>query len=407
MIYPTSIPALILFPFLCFIGLPNSETTKAKPFTYLSFGRVDYVKAKLKIMKFDKITAHENTYYNCKNNGDSSLRYIDAQKLNIIGKIKHGGKIFHRLDTSEFPLIPKNVKVLATQSAGLAVSFQTTSSRILAKWCTSPRATASNMTGIAFEGMDLYILRNNRWQFAGVARPESHECEEAMIVENLPSGVKDCLLFLPTYDEIQSLKLGVDRKSIIFPLKNPFHKNILVYGSSIVQGASASRPGLAYPARLSRETGYNFINFGFSGSGKMETEVANMIASMKFDVCILDCVPNPSPEEILERTRNLVLTIRKKHPRVPIIAIHSVAREKGNFDTKIQAKIKLKEQYFNQEIKSLQLKDSALFLIDAKGLLGDDQEGTTDGIHPNDLGFDRMLQKIRPKILDILHRYGI
>lgn len=101
------------------------------------------------------------------------------------------------------------------------------------------------------------------------------------------------------------------------------------------------------------------------------------------------------------------LSIRKKYPLAPIIAIQCVAREKGNFDMKIATKIKLKEEYFAQEIRSLQLYDSALFPINAEEFLGDNQEGTADGIHPNDLGFDRIIQKFQPQILAILNQYGI
>lgn len=338
---------------------------------------------------------------------EPSIKFTDAKNLTLVGKISDHAPFYHRLDTAAYPEIPQNVKFLATQSAGLAISFKTNSSKILAKWCTSSRAPSNNMTGIAYEGMDLYIKRNGRWQYAGVAGSKSHDCSEAVVVENMAAGDKTCLLFLPTYDETISLEIGVDSNATISPGENPFKKNILIYGSSIVQGASASRPGLSYPARLSRETGYNFINLGFSGNGKMEPSVANMIAPMPVEAFILDCVPNPSPEEVLARTANLVNTIRKFHPKAPIIAIQSVAREKGNFDTQVAARVALKDKHFKQEIKKLQQHDSNLYLITADGLLGDDQEGTTDGIHPNDLGFDRMLQKIRSKILKILRHHKI
>jgi hypothetical protein len=336
----------------------------------------------------------------------SEMVFTNAHDLTIIGKAEESKMLFHRLDTSLHKDLPSVIKALATRSAGLAVSFTTNSSRVSAKWCTSKQVTDDNMTGIAYEGMDLYIKRAGRWQFAGVARPQSHDCSEVMIVENMKAGKKECLLFLPTYDETLSLSIGVDKGANLNPGKYPFKKSVVIYGSSIVQGASASRPGLAYPARLSRETGYNFINLGFSGNAKMEKSVVDMIASMRMDAIILDCVPNPSPEEVLTRICYLITTIRKFHPGIPIIGIQSVAREKGNFDTVVAARVALKNHYFEQEVKKIQKTDKDLYFISADGLLGDDQEGTTDGIHPNDLGFDRMLQKIRPKILMILRRYG-
>src|SRR3546814_662722 len=128
------------------------------------------------------------------------------------------------------------------------------------------------MTAIAFEGLDLYIKRDGRWQYAGVARPATNECNEYTVVQDMEPGDKECLLYLPLYDETTSVQIGVEAGANISARPNPFSKNILVYGSSIVHGASASRPGLAYPARLSRETGYHFLNFGVSVTEKMEPE---------------------------------------------------------------------------------------------------------------------------------------
>jgi len=158
---------------------------------------------------------------------------------------------------------------------------------------------------------------------------------------------------------------------------------------------------------LSRETGYNVINFGVSGNARMEAAVANVLATMPMDAFILDCVPNSSPEEVTERTANLVKTIRANHPRAPIIAIQSIVREGGNFNRSIAKRVASQNANFLEEISKLQQTDKDLYLITADGLLGYDNEGTTDGTHPNDLGFDRMLQKIRPAVQEILRKYGI
>src|SRR5690606_7058526 len=336
-----------------------------------------------------------------------TLHYTDAQQLTLIGKAFGGGPFYHRLDTTRFPALPQSVKRLLTHSAGLAISFSTNSTKIAAKWCTSPRKPGDNMTAIAFEGLDLYIKRDGRWQYAGVARTTTNVCNAYTLVQDMEPGDKECLLYLPLYDETTALEIRVDADADISPRPDPFRKNIVIYGSSIVHGASASRPGLGYPARLSRETGYHFLNFGVSGNAKMELEVAKVIAQMDMDAFILDCVPNTSPEQVTARTANLVKTIRAKHPGVPIIAIQSIVREGGNFNRSIANRVAAQNANFKYEIEQLQQEVDDLYLITADGLLGDDHEGTTDGTHPNDLGFDRMLQKIRPAVLKILRQYGI
>lgn len=336
-----------------------------------------------------------------------TLHYTDAQQLTLIGKPFQDGPFYHRLDTAAFPAMPQLVKNLLTHSAGLAVSFSTNSTEIAAKWCTSSRKPGNDMTAIAVEGMDLYIKRDGQWQYAGVAGPDTNQCNVYTLVQNMGPGEKDCLLYLPLYDETTSLKIGVDAEAEITARPNPFKKNIVIYGSSIVQGASASRPGLAYPARLSRQTGYHFLNFGLSGNAKMELEVAKVLAQMDMDAFILDCVPNSSPAQVTARTADLVKTIRAAHPGVPIIAIQSIVREGGNFNQSIAKHVADQNANFEHEITQLQREVDDLFLITADGLLGDDHEATIDGTHPNDLGFDRMLQKIRPAVLKILEQYGI
>ena len=338
---------------------------------------------------------------------DSKWSYTKATALTLTGKVKETKRSFHRLDTADYPALPVAVKNLLTNASGIAVSFTTNSSAISAKWCVSNKNPLSNLTAIANKGLDLYIKKDGKWQFAGVGRP-SADCNEDVLVKNMDLSEKECLLYLPLYDEIDQVEIGVDKNATIAASVTPFKKLILVYGSSIVQGASASRPGLAYPARLSRETGLNFLNFGFSGSAKMEASVADMVASIPADAYILDCVPNSSPEEIKERTANFVSVIRKHRPQAPIIVIPSIVREHGHFDQEAGKYGRDQNAAIAAEVELLQqqgVKD--LYFINPSHLLGQDHEGTIDGTHPNDIGFDRMLQQLQPEIMIILKKHAI
>ena len=226
---------------------------------------------------------------------------------------------------------------------------------------------------------------------------------ERVIVDNMGTEEKECLLYLPLYDELKSLEIGVSSDAHIYKGENPFKKKIVVYGSSILQGASASRPGMAYPARLSRSSGYNFINLGLSGNGKMEKEVAGMLADIDADAFILDCIPNPSPKEITERAVDFVMTLREKHPDTPIIIIQTLIRETGNFNQKARENVKQQNEAIAEQVEVLRKKGvKNLYFIKEDRFLGTDHEGTIDGTHPNDLGFDRMLKKYKPAISKIL-----
>lgn len=349
----------------------------------------------------------QNTNHQSANQHDSSKKYVEVTADNLQGRMPHAGSTFHRIDTTRFSDFPANAKLLYTHSAGLYLSFRTNSNAIYAKWCTSPSKTYNNLAAIAFEGLDLYIKRDGQWIFAGVGRPGSQDCNTSTLVAEMQEGWKECLLYLPLYDAVDQLQIGVDSAAEIEFTKSPFNRTIPVYGTSITQGASASRPGMAYPARLSRMSGLDFINLGISGSAKMEPQVAEMIAELAMDALIIDCIPNCSPDNITERTAHFIRRIRKNHPLIPIIAIEGAHFESGNFNQKIAEDMALRNERFREEIARLQQTDPHLYLLDAAGIMGDDHEGTIDGTHPNDLGFERMIQKILPYSKNILKQYNL
>ncbi len=332
---------------------------------------------------------------------------VKYQKIYIQGKALTNANEYHRLDTVNYPNIPSEVKRLLTHPTGLFVSFKTNSEVISAKWCVTDKKVSLNMTAIANKGLDLYIKRNGKWQFAGVGKP-SKTCSEDKIVENMDNSEKECLLYLPIWDEVKELQIGVARDAFIEELPNPFQKRILIYGSSIVHGASASRSGMPYPARLSRSTGLNFINLGLSGAAKMEYPVADMVAGITADAYILDCVPNSSPEEIKERTAYLVTSIRNKQATAPIIIVQSIIREHGYWNKNVGNRVKAQNEQIAKEFNTLQKQGlKNLYFITADDLLGKEHDATVDGTHPNDLGFDKMIEKLQPAILEILTKHGI
>ena len=308
---------------------------------------------------------------------EENIVYTNASNLQLIGKATVEGDFFHRIDTAHYQNLPSTVKQLYTYSAGLAIAFKTNSSVIKVKWRVPNKKQNANMTPIMQKGLDLYIRKDGIWQYAGVGIPQGID-SSSILAENMDESEKECLIYLPLYDEITHLEIGVSKKSYLKKMDNPFKGKIIVYGSSITQGASASRPGLAYPSQLSRSSGYQFINMGLSGNGKMELPVAKMLSQINdVDAFILDCIPNPSVDEICDRTIN--------------------------FNMKICKMVKEQNRAIEDQIHILhKLGFKNLYLIKENHFLGTDHEGTVDGVHPSDLGFERMLEKIKPALAEIL-----
>ena len=245
------------------------------------------------------------------------LRYVDAATLTVIGKSMPTPKPFQRVDTARYELW-QPVKNYSAFSTGLAVVFRTDSRTIRARWKTGGYGLGHNMTAIARKGLDLYIERDGQWVYAGFGWPKGDNHDSAL-VEYMDEGEKTCLVYLPLWDEVLSLELGIDGDSRIEAVPNPFRHRIVVIGSSITHGTSASRPGMTYTARLGRTLGFGFINLGASGQCKLDAFFARIAAETRADAFLFDVFSNPSPQQIDERLEPFVRRIRESHPTTPLI----------------------------------------------------------------------------------------
>ena len=340
-------------------------------------------------------------------------RYYNAADLNVIGKAIPTSKDFTRIDTSAYRFNDKVIDEFACHSTGLAVLFATDSPFIKAKWQTSPANASENMTAIAQKGLDLYIRQDGEWVFAGVGRPQmdkgpEYASHEGTIVKSMAPGRKECLLYLPLYDRLDSLFIGVEDGSYMEPLENPFKYRIVVKGSSVTHGLAASRPGMSYAARFGRDNGFYCFNLGFSGKSKLQEEYARYLADIEnVDAFIFDAFSNPSAEIINENFERFVDIIREAHPDVPLIFMQTERRESRNFDTWREDFEAKKQAAAEKAVRERMKTDKHIYFIPSDDFLGDEHIATSDGSHPTDLGFTYMLESISPKILKILRKYGI
>ena len=129
-------------------------------------------------------------------------------------------------------------------------------------------------------------------------------------------------MFLPLYDGLVSIEIGIDSDSQILKADKNMAKPIIFYGTSITQGCCASRPGMAHTNIINRKLDRDILNFGFSGNGRMEEPIAKLISEFDAKIYVIECMPNmSSPQNITERTIPLIDTIREKSPNTPIILV--------------------------------------------------------------------------------------
>ena len=336
-----------------------------------------------------------------------SLKYqfVNGNTLTVLGRgAKINPKVFHRVDSADQKKLPSRVAELSNNSAGISINFQTNSKSIKVKWVLGKYMNLWNMTPVAVNGLDMYGWKNNHWQYVASARPLS-DTNTAVIISNLDGRMNTFRLYLPLYSELKSIAIGVDPGSIIRKLDEEFipKKKVVIYGSSITQGASASRPGMAYPSIIGRDLNVETFNLGFSGSGKMEMAMADILAKMEADVYILDCVPNPSPRQIHDRTVPFIHHLRKMKPNIPIILVESIFREDGNWNGIKGNYVANQNEEFRKAYEQLIAeKVEKLYYIPSTDLVGNDHEATVDGTHFTDLGFTRIAKKLEDFIKNLL-----
>ena len=337
-----------------------------------------------------------------------NMEYTDASLLSIVNKPQADGPVFQRIDVERYPEMNPTVTRYYAFSTGLAVAFRTNSRNIHARWNTLNKSNRFETPVIAQKGLDLYIRREGEWVFAGTGTPTHTTRHEAPLIEDMEDGMKECLLYLPLFDNVEKLEIGVDKGASIGSLEYPFKHKVVVIGSSITHGVGVSRPGMTYPARMERALGVEFCNLGASGQCKLDSFYARIAAETEADAFIFDTFSNPNAKQIEERMKMFVDRIRAGHPETPLIFLQTEIRETGNFNLRRREYEREKREMAERELKKL--RDAGyknIYFINPGMPLGDDHEATADGVHPTDMGHERILEVIQPQIVKILRKHGV
>ncbi len=324
---------------------------------------------------------------------NSQIVYHDASAFPLLGKATQNTTTrYERLPDSLKNISRKPLWDLGQNSAGLAIRFSSNSTTIAAKWDLLLNRELNNMSPTGVKGLDLYCLQNGKWVFVNSGRPIG-KSNTTIIISNMKPEKREYMLYLPLYDGVTSLYIGVDSLSEItqpavnLPVRE---KPVVFYGTSILQGCSASRPGMAHCNILSRWLNRETINLGFSGNGLLDLEIAEVMSNVDASMFVLDFVPNATVEQTKERTDKFYTIIRSRHPETPILFIEDPIFTHTRFDQRIAKEVKDKNEtlyIFFQTLKNRREKN--IYFLSSKDMIGSDGEATVDGIHFTDLGFMR------------------
>lgn len=326
----------------------------------------------------------------------------DCRELRIEGKGWSDTLSFYdRLPGRAKGTVRDPVWDLGQHSAGICCRFVTDAPAIQARWSLRFESLAMHhMPATGVSGLDLYVRTAGVWRWAGFGAPTQYPTNAGPLVANVAPGAREYLLYLPLYNGVTSVEVGVPAGCRLEPgptRPETHHRPVVFYGTSITQGGCASRPGMAHVAILGRWLDRPVINLGFSGNGTMDLSVAELLAELDPAVYVIDCLPNMHPELVAERTPPLVAAIRRARPRTPIVLVED--RTYGNAylvpgGEQVQQGMRaaLRAVYDDLALAG----DRHLHYQPGPCLLGDDDEGTVDASHPTDLGFHRQAAAMLP-----------
>ena len=333
--------------------------------------------------------------------------WTEASDLTLVGKILDTPNPYHRVDTVRYKGFTKSENLQVRCPAGLAVLFRTDAPAISLQ-ATGDFTYQSNSTmRLASHGFDLYIRKDGKWLWAAAAAPGTRDPQAAFtLIKDMAPGVKECLLYLPIYSELQSLKIGVEEGRMLEPMDSPFRHRVAIFGSSYTHGISTSRAGMSYPDQFTRHTGIQLLSLGCSGNCKLQPYFAAVLEDVEADAFVFDAFSNPNAKMIEERLFPFIERLQAAHPGKPLIFQQTIRREKRNFDTAVEATEAAKQHMADSLMKIAvkRYKDVYYIKPSASTPL---QESSVDGTHPDDYGYYQWSRSIEKPLLRILKRYGI
>lgn len=336
----------------------------------------------------------------------SKITWFDVCDWGIEGKgWTNTERYFDRLPAYAHATVPSDVWNLSRHSTGFNVRFATNSTAIHAEWrlCLDQIALP-HMPATAVSGLDLYAKTPlGKWRWVGTGKPQGFPDNRVCLNYGFLPEEREYLLYMPLHNQVEKLKIGIESESSFTPLPPRHQRPIIFYGTSIVHGIAASRPGMCHTSIIGRRLDCPIVNLGFSGRAKMELALAELLAELNPAVYVIDCLPNMEPELVETRAEVFLKTLHTAKPEVPIVLVEDRSYPHGWIVPTLSHRNRASRALLHLAYRQLSTHETQQFhYVSGDSLLGSDGEATVDGTHPTDLGFMRFADVLAPVIKGLL-----
>lgn len=307
---------------------------------------------------------------------------------------------YNRLPDKAQGVVPKSVWLLGRNSSGLSIVFRSDAPEIRVRYQVEGGRAMYHMPATGVSGVDLYMTDNRgRRHFVAPKTPASFKDTISYKFCNLEypgagdSNSRTYRLSLPLYNTVSWLEIGIPEGHGLEFVPVGDAKPVVIYGSSITQGACVSRPSMCWPSIVSAELGVEVVNLGFSGSGKGEKEVFDLLSEIDASVFVVDCIPNMSLDEpVRERLLYGIRKLRESHDYPILLAEFSVCGQSGAMDSLRTEQTAAKNAILRDVYRQLKKEGmKGLYYLKASDWSAT-MDGYVEGLHPNDYGMKMLAE---------------
>lgn len=336
---------------------------------------------------------------------ESTLRWHDASTLMVEGVgWPEESELFCRFPDRSQGELRETVWRLSRSSSGVCIRFLSDATTLAARWSLRfDELALTHMPATGVSGLDLYAKdpKSGAIRWAAIAKPTGKKNFAGLLAEQ-PGELREYFLYLPLYNSVTSLEIGTDPNAEILPAEPRIQKPICFYGASIVQGACASRPGMAFPAQMGRRLDRAFWSFGFSGNSHAEPEVAALLAELDPSLYVIGPAPSLKEEFVNERLEPFLETLRAARPEAPISIVENAVYSDAWINPARYEPTRRANEALRQVFERVRKKIGNLHFVEGTQQLGIVGEATVDGTHPTDAGFIRISDALAPRLEPLL-----
>lgn len=315
------------------------------------------------------------------------------------------GKTYVRLPDRAEVNVRKPLWDLSRNSAGLSLFFVTDAPRITVRYTVDGPLSMPHMPTTGVSGVDLYRVDSDGTEdfcFGSYSFADTVSYH----YNNLPKGTAEYHLNLPLYNTVKWLEIGVPEGSTFELLERNSAKPVVVYGTSIAQGACSSRPGMAWINIMRRELGnMPVVNLGFSGNGRLEPEMLSLISEIDAAIYVLDCMPNltqKSEQEVYDLVMAAVKQLRATRQAPILLVEHAGYSNAPSNASQLELYTRLNAGQ-RRAFEQLQAEGTPNLYYITHDEIAMPADGWVDYVHPSDLGAQRQADVVAPRVRAILN----